>query len=197
MEKFYLEEASIKRKEEAIEYVLEFKERNEALAGDSSLDEEYQNYEQWLKNRELQRDPKTNPSERCLCIQYFLIRENDNKIIGMINLRWDLDEWMLKYAGHIGSSIRPSERGNGYSKISIYLCLLEARKLGLDKVLVVANDNNTPSVKGILSLGGTLENKIDNEGNTMGRYWIDVNDSIDKYYDQYKENIKELKKVRK
>lgn len=197
MEKFYLEEASIKRKEEAIEYIKEFIECGSELAGDSGLEEEYQNYEQWLKKRELQRDPETNTSTRCLCIQYFLIRENDNKIIGMINLRWNLDDWMLKYAGHIGSSIRPTERKKGYSKISIYLCLLKAKELGLDKVLVVANDNNTPSVKGILSLGGTLENKIDNEGNTMGRYWIDVNDSIDKYYDQYKENIKELKKVRK
>lgn len=193
MEKFYLEEPNIERKEEVREFIEEFFEYNSKIAGVSGLDKEYMNYEEWLQKIKLNSNPETCPSDVCCGIQYFLIRESDNKLVGMINLRWNLNEWMLKNAGHIGYCVRPTERQKGYNKIGLYLNLLKARELGLDKVLLVAADNNLGSVKTIEALGGVLENKVPNhqdETIIMGRYWIDVEDSIQKHFKEFKEYIK-------
>lgn len=123
-------------------------------------------------------------------LEYFLIRENDDKLIGMINLRWNLSVEMLCHGGHIGYGILPSQRRKGYNKINLYLCLLKAKEMGLEKVLLTADDDNLGSVKTILSLGGVLENKITEDGAIIGRYWIDVNDAILKNKNNYKEVIK-------
>ena len=193
MSKFYLEEPTIKRKDQAIEYIQEHILYNSDINGSGSLDKGYINYEEWLKNNELKKLPETCPKNICPGYTYFLIREEDDKIIGMINIRYNLNESMLMYAGHIGYGIRPTERQKGYSKINLYLGLLKSKEIGLEKVLLTATDNNPASYKTILSLGGILENKIhDNEEDVMlGRYWIDVNKTIEKYADEYKKYIKE------
>lgn len=197
MERFFLEEPSIKRKEEAIEYVLEHIQYNSNMSGTGGLDKNYLNYEEWLEKNELMKYPNTCQVNRCPAYTFFLIRDNDNKIIGMINIRYNLTEYVEIYGGHIGYGIRPTERCKGYNKINLYLGLLKARDIGLDKVLLTALDSNPASYKTILSLGGVLENKIpDDKEDTLllGRYWINVEESIKKYYSEYENRI--LKKVR-
>ena len=192
MERFYLENPSLKRKEDVKEYIQEHFKYNSYIAGDSGLEEDYLNYEEWLNKMELLGNSETCPSDRCIGKEYFLIRENDNKLVGMINLRWNLNEWMLRNGGHIGYGIRPTERRKGYNKISLYLCLLKAQELGLDKVLLTASDNNLGSIKTIFALGGVLENKVsdyEDEKVLMGRYWINVNESIEKYKEEYETYI--------
>ena len=179
MEKFYLREASINRKLEAIEYIKEHIKFNSEPAGTSGLDDEYENFEKWLEKLELMKNIETCPSDRCIGREYFLIRESDEKIVGMINLRWNLNEWMLEYGGHIGYGIRPTERRKGYNKINLYLCLLKAKEFGLDKVLLTASDNNLGSISTIKALGGVLENKVESykdSNDITGRYWINVED---------------------
>lgn len=200
MEKFYLEEASITRKNDVKEYVEEHIKYNSQTAGTSGVDEEYKNYEQWLEKIELLKKAETCPNDRCCGIQYFLIRENDNKLVGMINLRWNLNDWMIRNGGHIGYGIRPTERRKGYNKINLYLCLLKAQEQGLKEVLITADDENLGSTKTIESLGGILENKVtnyDDENKLTRRYWINVNESIEKYYEQFKDYITNSRKVRK
>ena len=55
---------------------------------------------------------------------FLMIRENDNKIVGSINIRWNLNDAMLNFGGHIGYGIRPTERRKGYNKINLYLVLI-------------------------------------------------------------------------
>lgn len=192
MEKFYLEEVNIKRKQEAMDYIKEHIKFNSEPAGVGGLDDEYENYEKWLEKIELMKNIETCPSDRCIGREYFLIRENDEKIVGMINLRWNLNEWMLKYGGHIGYGIRPTERRKGYNKINLYLCLLKAKEFGIDKVLLTANDDNSGSIKTIESLGGILENKVESykkHEEMLRRYWINVSESLEKYENVYKKKI--------
>lgn len=191
MERFYLEEANIDRKEAAIEYIEEHKKFNSKISGSGSLDKYADNYVEWLNYIELFKHQDTCPTDYCPGYTYFLIRENDDKIIGMINLRWNLNEWMINYGGNIGYGIRPTERKKGYNKINLYLCLLKAKEFGLNKVLLTVHDNNPGSYKTILSLGGVFENKVLKKGENvpLRRYWIDVNDSIEKHYEEYKEKI--------
>lgn len=190
MEKFYLEKASLKRKEEALAYLKEFEMHNSIVNGDSGLSKMAADYEGWLKYLDSLLDDEKRPSNRCPGIEYFLIRENDDKLIGMINLRWNLSVEMLLHGGHIGYSILPSQRRKGYNKINLYLCLLKAKEMGLEKVLLTADDANLGSVKTILSLGGVLENKITEDGAIIGRYWINTRDAILKNKNKYKEVIK-------
>ena len=44
--------------------------------------------------------------------------------------------------------------------------------LGLDKILITCNKNNTASRRTIESCGGILENEVIEETRTTLRYWI-------------------------
>lgn len=52
---------------------------------------------------------------------------------------------------------------------------MNARKLGIKKVLITCNDDNTASEKTILANGGVFENTITVNNKVMKRYWITVN----------------------
>ena len=196
MEKFYLEIPSIERKDDAIEYIEEFYEYNSKIHGTGSLDRELKKgktYEEWLDNNLKLHDEKYATHKGLVpALTYFLIRENDNKIVGMIDLRLGLNEYLRNFGGHIGYSIRPSERKKGYNKVNLYLVLQEARKHNLEKVLITCADYNVGSRKSILAFDGKFEkstiDKSDNE--TMELYWIDVNKTLDKYKDIYEVYIK-------
>lgn len=119
---------------------------------------------------------------RCQAKTFLLIRKNDNKIIGTINIRWNLTEKMKQFGGNIGYGIRPTERRKGYNKINLYLGLIEAQKLGLDKVMLDCDVKNLGSDKTILALGGILEQTEVNpdDGILTNVYWIKVDESIKK-----------------
>lgn len=122
MEKFYLEEPCIKRKSEAIAFINEFYEYKSDINGTGGLQRFLENYEGWLEK--LENDYTRIPDEvRVPARTYFLIRSNDNKIVGMINIRLALNEHLKKFGGNIGYCIRPTERGKGYNKINLYLGL--------------------------------------------------------------------------
>lgn len=193
MEKFYLEKPSIDRKNEAIDYIKEHIDFKSNINGSGGLDDGYIDYENWLIKNGKKENIKTCPKDKCPAYTYFLIRVNDNKIIGMINIRYKLNEMALLYGGHIGYGIRPTERQKGYNKINLYLGLQKCKELNLEKVLITASDNNLGSYKTILALGGVLENKIpDNEEKDImiGRYWINVNLSLKKYKNEYNKYVK-------
>ena len=106
---------------------------------------------------------------------FFLLDEERNRLLGAVNIRHYLNERLLKEGGHIGDGIRPSERRKGYATEMIRLALLECRKLGIDKVLIVCNKDNIGSAKSIINNGGVLENEIIGEdGQLMQRYWINL-----------------------
>lgn len=137
---------------------------------------EFDLLEDWL-NR-LKRDasydtcrPGRSPSTTFLCI-----REKDQELIGICNLRHDLNqEYLLHISGHIGLSIRPQERRKGYGKKLLAHAIKEAKNLGISRILVTAAEANIASQKTILSLGGVFEDRRYNEADQewMYRYWIE------------------------
>ena len=130
-------------------------------------------------------------SERCQSKTFLLIRENDNKIVGSINVRWNLNEEMLKFGGHIGYGIRPTERRKGYNKINLYLGMIEAKKLGLEKVMLDCDVDNIASDKTLKALGGNLERtEVDPyDGILTNVYWFNVDETICNYKDKYEQYI--------
>ena len=107
---------------------------------------------------------------------FFCLDEERNIFVGAVNIRHYLNENLLRDGGHIGDGVRPSERRKGIATQMIGLALLECRKLGIEKVLMVCDKENIGSAKSIMKNGGVLENEIDVDGVTEQRYWISLND---------------------
>ena len=103
---------------------------------------------------------------------FFCFDEKRNLMVGAVNIRHDLNDYLLKYGGHIGDGIRPSERRKGYATEMIRLALEECRKLGLTRVLMTCDKNNIGSAKSIIRNGGILENEVLENGVIKQRYWI-------------------------
>ena len=106
---------------------------------------------------------------------FFLLDAERNVLLGAVNIRHYLNDYLLQYGGHIGDGIRPSERRKGYATEMIRLSLIECKKLGIDKVLMVCDKSNIGSAKSIIKNGGILENEfVDEDGEVNQRYWIDL-----------------------
>lgn len=196
MEKFFLEVPTINRKQEASDYLEELVKYNSDLNGIGCMDMCLLNgatYEEWLLELEKRKNIEyVKQINRCLSRTFFVVRENDNKIVGMINIRYNISNEMLKMgASHIGYGIRPTERRKGYAKIALYLGLLEEQKLGEENILLDCTVDNIGSNKTIQALGGKLEKTAwDSNDNTMTNYyWINVNNSLKKYAKQYDNKI--------
>ena len=199
--KFYLEKPSLERKAEALEYLDEHVKYASDINGSGGLDKclNGMSYEDWLIRLDNMKDEEYARSiNRCPGETFFLIRRDDNKIVGMLNIRHKLTDAMLEFAGHIGYGIRPTERQKGYNKINLYLGLIKAKEeFNLDKVMLGCSADNIGSDKTIKALGGVLEkSEVDPmDGELTNVYWIDVEDSIDKYRDTFSEYIEDEVKL--
>lgn len=81
---------------------------------------------------------------------------------------------MLKFDGHIGGGIRPSDRSKGYATIMLSLSLDITRDMRrMNRVLITCNKDNIASEKTIIKNGGVFETKeIEDNGNIVRRFWI-------------------------
>lgn len=187
MDKFKLVVPTIEWKHQAIDYINEFYKYNSDINGTGGLQRYLDNYEQWLEK--LEEDYKRQPTEEKVPARtYFFVRESDNKIVGMINIRLTLNEKLKKYGGHIGYSIRPTERRKGYNKINLYLGLKICKKYGINEVFMDADKDNLASWKTMEALGGKniREYFDDIYANCIVKdYIINVNESIEKNKEQY------------
>jgi predicted acetyltransferase len=97
----------------------------------------------------------------------------DGQIIGRVSIRHSLNDFLLRRGGHIGYAVAEGFRGQGYAtqlmKAGMSYC---KDVLGLSQILVTCDDGNTPSWKIIEKFKARLENKIDDEGKTIRRYWV-------------------------
>ena len=130
----------------------------------------------WLAQVRQFADPATVPEGKVRSTQYLLFRESDGRLLGMLQLRHTLNEYLEKYAGHIGYSVRPSERRKGYARRMLALALPEARKLGLSRVMISCAVDNEGSRRTILANGGVYENTVfePEENERLERYWIEL-----------------------
>lgn len=105
---------------------------------------------------------------------FFCLDEDRNIFVGAVNIRHWLNDGLLRTGGHIGDGIRPSERRKGYATKMIALALEECRRIGIDRVLMCCDKNNTGSAKSIINNGGILENEVEEDGSITQRYWISL-----------------------
>lgn len=191
MEKFKLVIPTIEYKEQALEYMKEHYEYKSAIHGVGGLNRYLEDFQGWLEKLEIYRK-STITQEIVPAETFFLVRVNDNKVIGMIDIRLALNEKLRKSGGNIGYSIRPTERRKGYNKINLYLALLECQKHGLKKVMLSCNKDNLGSAKTIQSFDAELEREFyDNEVYHCIEqiYWIDVDSAIKNKKNEFEKYI--------
>ena len=190
MEKLMHVIPSEKHENDAIDYINEFYKYNSKINGVGELDSYLDDYSGWLKKLEKDRKQIVN-EKRVPAETYFLVRENDNRIVGMINIRYNLNERLLLNGGHIGYSIRPTERRKGYNKINLYLGLKRLDELNVETALLDCVKSNIGSSKTMLALGAKKYNEIYNEdyGEVVEKYKIDIKNSLEKYKEEYDKKI--------
>ena len=133
----------------------------------------YENYEDWL----WLVNECSKPDNTAIGVEtstYFAIREEDDTVVGCIELRHTLNEALAFCGGHIGYSTVPTERRKGYATQMLKMILAEVKKIGLDKVLLTCDIDNIGSYKTIEACGGVREQEAPYEldGEPFYRYWI-------------------------
>jgi predicted acetyltransferase len=143
-----------------------------SLSGSGGLDKAH-SYEEWLEK--VARE-QTAPEEGLVpATTFFAVRKRDKKLIGTIQVRHHLSDFLLKYYGHIGYGVRPMERRKGYATQMLLLALDYCREIGIEKALISCDKENPASAKTIIKCGGVLENEVvEEDGSLLQRYWISL-----------------------
>ena len=155
-------------REAVLDMMAEFEQTQSAHDG-GFWDVEDFSYEEWLEGNRNKEMGINLPENRVPSIQ-FVSFDDVGRALGFLNLRLRLNEGLLNYAGNLGYSIRPSERGKGYAKETLRQGLQVAREKNIKKALVTCSVNNPASRAVILANGGLLEDVR----NGVERYWIEV-----------------------
>ncbi len=128
---------------------------------------------EWLELLERKSRPGTCPAGLVPDSTFLCVRERDGALVGMINIRHTLNDFLLQFGGHVGYSIHPDHRGKGYGKEQFRLGILECRRLGINPLLVTCGTWNAASHAVILSQGGVPEDIREKpDGTSFERYWI-------------------------
>ncbi len=158
---------------ELMDYRNEFiNEGRTAIDGSGGLGD-FDNIDEYLNWIEKFGSKETVPQGFVSSTTLLAINE-DNILVGIINIRHELNEGLLKVGGNIGYGIRKSERKKGYATEMLKLALKECKALNLEKVLVTCNYDNIGSEKTILNNNGVLENEITNDDEIIKRFWIEI-----------------------
>ncbi|WP_100065354.1 GNAT family N-acetyltransferase [Miniphocaeibacter massiliensis] len=194
--KIRLVEPSLEYEEKIFDYKERVLQADGFIHGSSNL-ENFSNLNEWLKYMEELKNEETCPEGFVPGTTYLAINKED-KLVGMINIRKRLNENLLKYDGHIGYSILPSERNHGYGTELLKEAIILCKREKFDRLLVTCDENNIYSAKVIENNGGVLENRIAYGNTHRKRYWIDLelNEDIKLVRPtiRYKEQIEEYKK---
>lgn len=114
------------------------------------------------------------PEGRVRSTVYLVLNKENDEIVGITDIRYELNEYLLKYGGHIGYSVRPDQRRKGYAKEMLKMVLGICRDLKMNKVLITCSKDNEGSRRTILSQGGILENEVKDKEIILERYWINL-----------------------
>ncbi|WP_346938403.1 GNAT family N-acetyltransferase [uncultured Clostridium sp.] len=158
-------------KEKLMDYKREFIENGDSMDGTAGL-KNAETFEEWYSAFCDNSSEETVRDGLVPATTYMAISTYDGRLIGMIDIRHILNDYLLKFGGHIGYSIRKSERQQGYATEMLSLSLTECIKLNIKKVLITCDKNNVASAKTIINNGGKLENEIAEGNGITQRYWI-------------------------
>lgn len=127
-------------------------------------------YEEWLIQIKINASSSNETWGKSL---FYLCIENDI-LVGFLCIRYELSDEQAKVFGHIGYSVRPTLRRQGYGTQILLNALEECKKLGMQEVILGCFKANIASAKLIQKCGGVLfaENQNYEKGKTSLYYKI-------------------------
>lgn len=161
---------TINNKKDVLDFYLEFENNNETCIGYA----DHNDYDKWLSQME-NRKNNINLPKGYVKENFYLCYER-NKLVGVFSLKFELTDYLFNYGGHIGYAVRPSLRNQGFATIILKEGLKIAKQYEFNKLLLVVDDDNLPSIKVVLKNNGIYENSLyDNEEKAnVNRYWINL-----------------------
>ncbi len=158
-------------KEEIMEYKKEFIENGDSMDGTAGL-RNAETFEDWYDAFLHNLKEETVKEGLVPSTTYMAMSTKDNRLIGMIDIRHRLSDYLLNFGGHIGYSVRKSERRQGYATEMLALGLIECEKMNIRKVLITCDKDNIASAKTIRNNGAKLENEVQEGDRVTQRYWV-------------------------
>jgi predicted acetyltransferase len=177
MDKISLVRPNKKMEFEAIEFKNEFFRNGEYEINGSELWDKTDNYDIWLENVIKNISKETVDPNWVVTDTFFAVRENDEKIIGIIDFRHELNDF-LKDFGHCGYSVRPSERKKGYATEMLKKVIKIAQDMGLKEVQLSCETENIPSVKTIIKNGGKYKRSFKYHDNMADVYIVNLDSGL-------------------
>ena len=173
MDKIILVKPDLSYADEIIKYKEESLAESPIINGSAGLDR-FSSIEVWLEELKKRSCENTVPKGLVPSSTYLAVREKDNYIVGMIDIRHCLNEYLTQVGGNIGYGVRKTERNKGYAKQMLKLALEKCKDLKIKKVLITCDEDNIASEKVILSANAKLEDIRNVDGENKKRFWIDL-----------------------
>lgn len=158
-------------KEKIMDYKVEFVQNGDSMDGTAGLNN-VETFEEWYSLFLDNLKKETVREGLVPSTTYIAISTDNGCLVGMIDIRHRLNDYLLNYGGHIGYSIRKSEREQGYATEMLALALKECTKLNIKKVLITCDKDNIASAKTMINNGAKLQNEIPEGNRITQRYWI-------------------------
>ena len=173
MDKIILVKPDLSYADEIIKYKEESLAESPIINGSAGLDR-FSSIEIWFEELKKRSCEDTVPKGLVPSSTYLGVREKDNYIVGMIDIRHYLNEYLTQVGGHIGYGVRKTERNKGYAKQMLKLALEKCKELKIKKVLITCDEDNIASEKVILSANAKLEDIRNVDAENKKRFWIDL-----------------------
>ena len=173
MDKIILARPDLSYADEIIKYKEESLAESPLINGSAGLNR-FSSIEDWLEELKKRNSEDTVPEGLVPSSTYLGVREKDNYIVGMIDIRHYLNEYLTQAGGHIGYGVRKTERNKGYAKQMLKLALEKCKDLKIKKVLITCDEDNIASEKVILSANAKLEDIRNVNSENKKRFWIDL-----------------------
>ena len=173
MEKIILIKPDLSYADEITKYKEESLKESPLINGAAGLNN-FSSIKDWLEELKRRSSKATVPEGLVPSSIYLGIREKDNYIVGMIDIRHYLNDFLKQFGGNIGYSVRKSERNKGYAKQMLKLALEKCKDLKMKKVLITCDEDNIASEKVILSANAKFEDIRSIDGKNKKRFWIDL-----------------------
>ncbi|AUM62638.1 GNAT family N-acetyltransferase [Spiroplasma monobiae] len=139
---------------------------NGPIPGSSNING-YSTIEEWLEFI------NTKDTETVLVpfLQYIALNEQ-NDVVGFLNIRLSLNEHLINYGGHIGYCVTPKFRNQGIADQLLKEAIKICKEHDISDILITCKESNLYSEKVIIKNNGILED-IRNDGcYNFKRYWI-------------------------
>lgn len=160
-------------KEKALDYRQEHFDNGETIINGSELFDKIPLYEEWLLKVCANSCVETVDPSWVLTDTFFAVRKSDNRIVGIIDLRYELNDFLRDF-GHCGYSVRPSERQKGYATEMLKQICNIAKVHGLEQLQLSVEPNNIASVKTIKNNGGIYKRSFLFENEKADVYIINL-----------------------